>query len=69
MVDCATKDYFREDQQIREDMRKWQVPQVLFWSIPQPAKSASKKPTRLSEEEAEYQILNSGVCLRYMKIR
>jgi hypothetical protein len=27
-----------------------------------------KKPTRSSEEEAEYQIPNSGVCLRYLKI-
>jgi hypothetical protein len=32
---------------------KWQVPEVLFWSILEPAKSASKKPTRSSEEEAE----------------
>jgi hypothetical protein len=29
---------------------------VHFRSIPQPAKSVSKKPTRSSEEEAEYQI-------------
>jgi hypothetical protein len=43
---------------MREDSRKWQVPEVLFWSIPQPAKSASEKPTRSSEEEAEYQIPN-----------
>jgi hypothetical protein len=54
MVDCATEDYFRADQQMREDPRKWQVPEVLFWSIPQPVKSASEKPTRSSEEEAEY---------------
>jgi hypothetical protein len=69
VVDCATKDYFREDQQMREDPRKWHVPEVLFRSIPQPAKSALEKPTRSSEEEVEYQIPNSGVCLRYMKIR
>jgi hypothetical protein len=68
VVDCATEDCFREVQQRREDPRKWQVPEVLFWSIPQPAKSASEKPTRSSEEEAEYQIPNSGVCLRYLKI-
>jgi hypothetical protein len=68
VVDCATEDYFREEQQTREDPRKWQVPEVLFRSIPQPAKSASKKPTRSSEEEAEYQIPNSGMCLRYLKI-
>jgi hypothetical protein len=52
-VDCVTEDYFREDQQTREDLRKWQVPEVLFRSIPQPTKSTSKKPTRSSEEEAE----------------
>jgi adenosine deaminase len=34
-----------------EDSSK--VVEVLFRSIPQPAKSASKKPTRLSKEEAE----------------
>jgi hypothetical protein len=32
-------------------------------------KSASEKPTRSSEEEAEYQIPNSRVCLIYLKIR
>jgi hypothetical protein len=68
VVDCVTKDYFQDDQQIREDPRKWQVPEVLFRSIPQPAKSALEKPTRSSEEEEEYQIPNSGVCLRYLKI-
>jgi hypothetical protein len=67
-MDCAAEDYFREDQQIREDPRKWQVSEVLFRSIPQPTKSASEKPRRSSEEEAEYQISNSGVCLRYVKI-
>jgi hypothetical protein len=35
-----------------------QVQEVIFWSIPQPAKSASKKLTKSSEEEAEYQIPN-----------
>jgi hypothetical protein len=30
MVDCVTKNYFQEDQQIREDLRKWRVPEVLF---------------------------------------
>jgi hypothetical protein len=23
VVDCATEDYFQEDQQTREDLRKW----------------------------------------------
>jgi hypothetical protein len=68
VVDCATKDCFWEDQQTRKDLRKWQVSEVLFRSIPQPTKSASKKPTRSSEEEEEYQIPNSWVCLRYLKI-
>jgi hypothetical protein len=69
VVDCVTEDCFREDQQMREDPRKWQVPEVLFRSISQPAKSALEKPTRSSEEEAKYQILNSRVCLRYLKTR
>jgi hypothetical protein len=69
VVDCATKDYLREYQQTREDPRKWHVPEVLFLSIPHPAKSTSEKPTKSSDEEAEYQIINSSVCLRYLKIR
>jgi hypothetical protein len=67
VVDYTTEDCFGEDRQMREDPRKWQVPEVLFRSIPQPAKSVSENPTRSSEEEAEYQIPNSGVCLRYLK--
>jgi hypothetical protein len=54
VVDCATEDYFQEDQQMREDPRKWQVLELLFRSIPQPTKSASEKPIRSSEKEAEY---------------
>jgi hypothetical protein len=61
VVDYVTEDYFRQDQQMREDPRKWQVTEVFFRSISQPIKSASKKPTRSSEEEAEYQISNSTV--------
>jgi hypothetical protein len=30
MVDCAIEDCFQEDQQPREDLRKWQVSEVLF---------------------------------------
>jgi hypothetical protein len=52
---------------MREDPRKWQVPEVLFRSIVHPAKSASEKPTRSSEEEAEYKIPNLEVCLKYLK--
>jgi hypothetical protein len=69
VVDWVTEDYFWEDQQTRDDPRKWQVLELLFQSIPQLTKSASEKPTRSSEEEAEYQIPNSRVCLRYLKIR
>jgi hypothetical protein len=69
VVDCVIEDYFCEDQQMRKDPINWQVPEVLIRSIPQPAKSASEKPTRSSEEEAEYQIPNSGVYLRYLKTR
>jgi hypothetical protein len=68
MVDWAIEDCFREDHQIREDPRKWQVLEVLLQSIPQLTKSASEKPTKSSEEEAEYQIPNMIVCLRYLKI-
>jgi hypothetical protein len=68
VVDWAIEDCFWEDQQTRENLRKWQVPEMLFWSILLPAKLAFKKPTRSSEEEAEYQIQNSRVCLRYLKI-
>jgi DNA/RNA endonuclease G (NUC1) len=67
VVDCATEGYFREDQQTREDPRKRQVPEVLFRLITQPTKSASENPTRSNEEQAEYQIPNSEVYLRYLK--
>jgi hypothetical protein len=40
----------------------------VFQSIPQPVKLASENPTRSSDEEAEYQIPNSSVDLRYLKI-
>jgi hypothetical protein len=33
VVDCATEDCFREEQQTREDIRKWQVTEVFFQSI------------------------------------
>jgi hypothetical protein len=41
---------------------------VFFRSIPQPAKSASEKPTRSSDVEVEYQIPNLSVYLGYLKI-
>jgi hypothetical protein len=42
VVDCMTEDCLRADQQSREDPRKWHVTEVLFRSIPQSIKSASK---------------------------
>jgi hypothetical protein len=54
VVDWANEECFQEDQQTSEDPRKRQVLEGLLRSIPQLAKSASEKPTRSSEEEAEY---------------
>jgi hypothetical protein len=65
---CATEEHLRADQQTREGPRKWHVLEMLFRSIPQPVKSAMEKPTRSSEEEDEYQIPNSSVSLKYLKI-
>ena len=42
-MDCATPDCFLEDQEKREVPMNWQVPEVLYLSILQPAKSASEK--------------------------
>jgi hypothetical protein len=69
MVDWATLDYLREDQETSEEPRNWQVPKVDFRSTQHPAKSASKKPRSESEEDAEYQRPSSGVYQRYLKIR
>jgi hypothetical protein len=52
MVDCAAEDNLRADQQTREDLKKWHIPEVLFQSIPQSSKSASEKPTRSSEKRS-----------------
>jgi hypothetical protein len=68
VVDWATEDCFQEDQQPKEDPRERHVPGVLLRSIPQLAKLALEKPIRSSEEEAKYQIPNSRVYLRYLKI-
>jgi hypothetical protein len=68
VVDCVTEYCLQEDQQTRENPRKWHVSDVLFRSIPQPTKLALKKPTRSSDEDAEYQIPNLSVYLRYLKI-
>jgi hypothetical protein len=39
-----TLDYLREDQDTKEDLKNWQVPEVDFLSNRHPAKSASEKP-------------------------
>jgi hypothetical protein len=46
VVDWATLDCLREDQDTKEDPQNWQVPEVDFLSNRQPAKSASEKPWR-----------------------
>ncbi len=68
VVDWAALDCLREDQQIKEVPKKWQVPEVLFLSILHPAKSASEYPMRSRDEDAEYQRPNSRVYLRYLKM-
>jgi hypothetical protein len=40
-----------------------------FTNNPTTHKITIGKPTKSSEEEAEYQIPNSSVCLRHLKIR
>jgi hypothetical protein len=69
VVDWATLDCLREDQETSKEPRNWQVPEVDFRSTRHPAKSASQKPRREIEEDAEYQRPNSGVYRRYLKIR
>jgi hypothetical protein len=44
VVDWATLDYLREDQDTKEHPKNWQFPEVDFLSNWQPAKSASEKP-------------------------
>jgi hypothetical protein len=41
---------------------------VFFQSILQPVKLALEKPTRSNDKKVEYQIPNSSVYLRYLKI-
>jgi hypothetical protein len=55
IVDWATLDCLREDQDTKEDPKNWQVPEVDFLSNLHPAKSASEKPWSAKEEDAEYQ--------------
>src|SRR6266511_5097553 len=69
VVDWATLDCLREDQETSEEPKNWQVPEVDLRSKRHPAKSASEKPRRESEEADEYQRPNSGVKRRYLIIR
>jgi hypothetical protein len=58
VVNWATLDYLREDQETSEDPKNWQVPEV---DPGHPAKSASEKPRSEREEDTEYQRPSSGV--------
>jgi hypothetical protein len=69
VVDWATLDCLREDQETSEDPRNRQVPGVDFRSTRHPTKSASKKPRSERDEDAEYQRPSSRVYRRYLKIR
>jgi hypothetical protein len=69
VVDWETLDCLREDQYTKEDPKNWQVPEVDFLSNRHPAKSASEKPWRAKEEDAECQRPKLGVWHKYLKIR
>jgi hypothetical protein len=68
MVDWATLDCLRDNQETSEEPKNWQVPEVYFRSTRHPVKSASKKLVSEREEDAEYQRLSWGVYRRYLKI-
>jgi hypothetical protein len=55
VVDWATLNCLREDQDTKKDSKKWHVPEVDFLSNRHPAKSASEKPWIAKEEDAQYQ--------------
>jgi hypothetical protein len=52
VVDWATLDCLREEQETKEEPKNWQVPEVDFLSNRHPAKSASEKPWSAKEEDA-----------------
>jgi hypothetical protein len=54
IVDWATLDCLREDQDTKEYPKNWQVPEVDFLSKRHPTKSASEKTWSAKEEDAEY---------------
>jgi hypothetical protein len=61
VVDWATLDYLREDQDTK--------PEVDFLSNRHPTKSVSEKPWSAKEEDAEYQRPKSGVWRKYLNVR
>jgi hypothetical protein len=69
VVGWATLDCLREDQDTKVEPKNWQALEVDFLSNRHPAKSASEKPWRAKEEDAEYQRPKSVVCRKYLKIR
>jgi hypothetical protein len=69
VVDWATLDCLREDQEKSELRKNWHVPEVDFVWTRNPAKSASENPRSEREEDTEYQRLSSGVYRRNLKIR
>jgi hypothetical protein len=69
VVDWATLDCLREDQETSKEPKNSQVPEVDFRSTRHPAKSASRKPRSEREKDVKYQRPSSGVYRRYLKIR
>jgi hypothetical protein len=61
VVDWATLDCLREDQETSKEPRNWLVPEVDFQLNRHPAKSASEKTRSEREEDDEYQRPSSGV--------
>jgi hypothetical protein len=55
VVDWATLDCLRDDEETSEEPKNWQVPEVDFQSTRHPAKSASEKSRSKREEDTEYQ--------------
>jgi hypothetical protein len=68
VVDWATIDCLREDQDTKEDPKNWQVPEVDFLFNWHPAKSACEKPWSAKEEDVEYQRQKSRVWRKYLNI-
>jgi hypothetical protein len=69
VVDWATLDCLREDQDTKEDPKNWQFPEVDFLSNRHLTKSVSEKPWRAKEEDAEYQRPKSEVWCKYLEMR